>query len=146
MTMSGLEVVALNYLKMRAGGQNSNRFEQLERIRLQTTYSGPISGVLTKFLEMVKCINSNTHKSAVVPKIDSVLRCGAGFATRAVAADDVSTSCSQCPSSFKFTGISTSNPTVRLLRALYFASEREQGAGSRDKMKFASGNLAALTP
>jgi proteasome component ECM29 len=146
MAMSGLEPAALNYLQTRAAGQNSNRFEQLERIRLQMAQSGPISGALTKCLEMVKCINSDAQKSAVIPQIDSALRCGAGFATRAAAADAVSTLCSQCPSSFKFTGTSTSNPTVRLLRALYFASEREQGAGARDKMTHAFGNLAALAP
>lgn len=146
MAMSGLEPAALNYLQTRAAGQDSNRFEQLERIRLQMAQSGPISGALTKCLEMVKAIESDGQKSAVIPHIDSALRCGAGFATRAAAADAVSTLCSQCPSCFNFMGTSISNPTVRLLRALYFASEREQGTGARDKMIHAFGNLAALAP
>jgi len=38
------------------------------------------------------------------------------------------------------------NPTVRLLRALYHSSERERGAGARDKMTHALGNLAELAP
>eukprot|EP00551_Chaetoceros_affinis_P007513 CAMPEP_0203684740 /NCGR_PEP_ID=MMETSP0090-20130426/48190_1 /ASSEMBLY_ACC=CAM_ASM_001088 /TAXON_ID=426623 /ORGANISM="Chaetoceros affinis, Strain CCMP159" /LENGTH=1703 /DNA_ID=CAMNT_0050553919 /DNA_START=614 /DNA_END=5725 /DNA_ORIENTATION=+ len=146
MAMSGLEPAALNYLQTRAAAQDSNRFEQLERLRLQMAQSGPISGALTKCLEMVKSIDSDVQKSAVVPQIDSALRCGAGFATRAAAADAVSMLCTQCPSVFKHAGTSTSNPTVRLLRALYYASEREQGTGARTKMIFAFGNLAALAP
>ena len=146
MAMSGLEPAALNYLQTRAAGQNSNRFEELERIRLQMAQTGPISEALTKCLEMVKSIESTARKSAVIPQIDSALRCGAGFATRAAAADAVSTLCAQCPSAFKFPGASTSNPTVRLLRALYFASEREQGTGARDKMTHAFGNLSGLAP
>lgn len=35
---------------------------------------------------------------------------------------------------------------MRLLRALYFASEREHGQGARDKMAHALGNLASLAP
>lgn len=35
---------------------------------------------------------------------------------------------------------------MRLLRALYFASEREHGQGARDKMAHALGNLAAISP
>ena len=38
------------------------------------------------------------------------------------------------------------NPTVRLLRALYFASERERGATAKDKMTHALGSLAELAP
>ena len=35
---------------------------------------------------------------------------------------------------------------MRLLRALYFCSERERGEASRDKIIHAFGNLAALAP
>lgn len=147
MAMSGLEPSALNYLQTRAAGSDSNRFEQLERIRLQMAQQGPLSGALNKCLEMVKSIESDSQKSAVIPEIDTALRCGAGFATRAAAADAVSTLCISTPEAFtKFTGSSTSNPTVRLLRALYYASEREQGSGARRKMTHAFGNLAALAP
>lgn len=58
----------------------------------------------------------------------------------------MSTLSSICPLAFKFPGQSTTNPTVRLLRALYFASERERGVGARDKMAHALGNLAELSP
>ena len=145
MSMSGLEPAALNYLQTRAAAQDANRFEQLERIRLQMAQIGPISGALTKCLDMVKSMDEN-QQSAVVPHIDSALRRGSGFATRAAAADAVSTLCAQCPSAFRFAGTAMSNPTVRLLRALYFASERERGSGARDKMIHAFGNLAALAP
>lgn len=145
MAMSGLEPAALNYLQTRAAAQDANRFEQLERIRLQMAQVGPIAGALAKCLDMVKSMQES-RQSSVIPHIDSALRCGAGFATRAAAADAVSTLCTQCPSAFRFSGASMANPTVRLLRALYFASERERGAGARDKMIHAFGNLAALAP
>ncbi len=146
MAMSGLEPAALNYLQTRAAGQNSDQFQQLERMRLQMAQAGPIAEAVSKCLEMVKQIDSDDKKKAIVPYIDSALRCGAGFATRAAAADAVSTLCSQTPSAFSFAGSSMSNPTVRLLRALYFASERERGVNARDKMIHAFGNLASLAP
>jgi proteasome component ECM29 len=136
MAMSGLEPAALNYLQTQAAGQDSqssrggNGYERLERIRLQMAQSGPISGALTRCLDMMRSVNLITQ-SAVIPHVDSALRCGAGFATRAAAADTISTLCAMCPSAFKFSGNSTTNPTVRLLRAFYFASEREQGSGAR---------------
>jgi cytochrome b involved in lipid metabolism len=68
-----------------------------------------------------------------------------GFATRAATADAVSTLYTTCPGAFSFPGHSTTYPTVRLLRVLYFASEREHGQGVRDKMAHALGNLAANT-
>ena len=152
MAMSGLEPAALNYLQVRAAGEgiseSSDRgmsYDQLERVRLQLAQSGPIAAALSKCLDMVKSIDINTQK-AVIPHLDSALRCGAGFATRAAVADAVSSLCSLCPSAFKFDGNSSTNPTVRLLRALYFASERERGVGARDKMSFALGNLADLSP
>lgn len=146
MAMSGLEPAALNYLQTRAAASDTSQFEQLERARLQMAQAGPIAGALSKCLDMVKSLESVEHRSAVIPYIDTALRTGGGFATRAAAADAVSTLCSQCPSSFYFKGSSLSNPTVRLLRALYFASEREQGSGARNKMIHAFGNLAALAP
>lgn len=69
-----------------------------------------------------------------------------GFATRAATADAVSSLCTGSPSAFSFPGHGTTNPTVRLLRALYYASEREHGQGARDKMAHALGNLAAISP
>jgi len=146
MAQSGLEPAALNYLQTRAAGQDSNRFEQLERLRLQMAQSGPISVALATCLDMVKSLDTDSQKAAIIPHIDSAIRCGAGFATRAAAADAVSTLCSNCPTAFKFNGSSTSNPTVRLLRALYYASERERGSAARDKMTHAFGNIAKLAP
>ena len=85
-------------------------------------------------------------QKAVIPELDSALRCGAGFATRAASADAVSSLCSLSPDAFKFSGTSTSNPTVRLLRALYYSSERERGTGAKSKMSHALGTLAELAP
>eukprot|EP00978_Attheya_sp_CCMP212_P004710 scaffold10348_cov54-Attheya_sp.AAC.3 len=120
-------------------------YDRLERMRLQMAQSGPIAGALTKCIDMMPHINLDSQK-AVVPQLDTALRCGAGFATRAAAADAVTSLCSACPLAFKFPGSSTNNPTVRLLRALYFASERERGTAARDKMAHALGSLAALAP
>uniref|UniRef100_A0A7S4MII8 Non-specific serine/threonine protein kinase n=1 Tax=Odontella aurita TaxID=265563 RepID=A0A7S4MII8_9STRA len=150
MSMSGLEPAALNYLQVRAAGENSGAdgisgYDQLERMRLQLAQGGPIAGALHKCLGMMKEINVEAQKQ-VIPQIDSALRCGAGFATRAAAADAVSFLCSTCPAAFKFPGYSNANPTVRLLRALYFASERERGTAAKDKMAHALGSLATLSP
>ena len=38
------------------------------------------------------------------------------------------------------------NPTVRLFRAIYFASERERGVTAKDKMTHALCSLAVLVP
>jgi len=96
-------------------------------------------------LDMMGSVQLECQKG-VIPHLDSAIRTGAGFATRAAAADAVSSLCNTCPQAFKFPGQSSTNPTVRLLRALYFASERERGVGARDKMAHALGNLAALSP
>ena len=85
-------------------------------------------------------------QTKIVPELDSSLRRGAGFATRAATADAVNTLCSGCPQAFSFPGSAMTNPTVRLLRALYFASERERGATAKDKMIHALGSLAKLAP
>lgn len=151
MAMSGLEPAALNYLQVRAAGQDvdstrgAGGYERLERIRLQMAQNGPVASALTKCLDMMKFISLDSQKE-VIPHLDSAIRCGAGFATRAAAADAVSSLSSSCPAAFKFSGTSTTNPTVRLLRALYFASERERGSGARGKMAHALGNLAELAP
>ncbi len=153
MAMSGLEPAALNYLQEREAGRNNSAstgvedsgYNRLERIRLQMAQSGPLAGALTKCIEMLKKVDVEYQK-AVIPELDSALRRGAGFATRAAAADAVSSLCSVSPGAFKFNGNSTSNPTVRLLRALYYASERERGTGAKDKMSHALGNLASLAP
>ena len=47
---------------------------------------------------------------------------------------------------FQFVGANTTNPSVRLLRAFYYASERERGPAAKDKMIHALGNLASLCP
>lgn len=152
MAMSGLEPAALNYLQERAAGRDSNSsrtgddgYNRLERIRLQMAQSGPLAGALSKCIDMLKSADVDCQQS-VIPELDSALRRGAGFATRAAAADAVSSLCSVSPLAFKFPGNSTANPTVRLLRALYYASERERGAGAKDKMSHALGTLAALAP
>ena len=76
---------------------------------------------------MVRFVDLEVQKK-IIPELDSSLRRAAGFATRAATADAVNTLCSGCPQAFVFPGAAMTNPTVRLLRALYFASERERGA------------------
>jgi len=153
MAMSGLEPAALNYLTVRAAGNDTNlqgntgpdRYDQIERLRINLALSGPIAGALHKCLEMVKFVDLEAQKR-LIPELDSSLRKGAGFATRAATADAVGTLCGTCPAAFYFAGSTMSNPTVRLLRALYFASERERGATAKDKMTHALGSLAELAP
>ena len=131
MAMSGLEPAALNYLQTRAAGSDaSDGYDRLERLRLQMASSGPIAGALHKCLSMIRFLDVEDQKK-LIPFFDAALRAGAGFATRAAVADAVGSLCSTSPSAFKTTGHSSTNPTVRLLRALYFASERERGAGAR---------------
>lgn len=121
-------------------------YDQLERLRINLALSGPIAGALQKCLDMVKFVDSDAQKK-LIPELDSSLRKGAGFATRAATADAVGSMCGTCPAAFVFSGSNMSvNPTVRLLRALYFASEREKGATAKDKMTHALGSLAELAP
>lgn len=146
MAMSGLEPAALNYFQVRAAGRESSEtYDRLEHARIQYAQSGPIAQALNRCLEMVPLVDLPTQQ-LIVPQLDSALRGGAGFATRAATADSVSSLSHSCPSAFKFPGISSTNPTVRLLRALYFASERERGIAAKDKMSHALGNLASLSP
>ena len=94
---------------------------------------------------MVRHVDLDAQKK-LIPELDSSLRKGAGFATRAATADAVGNLCGTCPAAFSFPGSTMSNPTVRLLRALYFASERERGVTAKDKMTHALGSLAELAP
>jgi proteasome component ECM29 len=140
LAISGLEPAALNYLQLRVSDQ-----EGLERVRLQLAQYGPIASAVGKCLELIPSVSLDTQQK-VVPELDAALRLSSGFATRAATADAVSSLCSSCPSAFRFSSSSSSNPSVRLLRALYFAGERERGSGSKDRMIHALGNLAALCP
>ena len=148
MALSGLEPGALNYLQVRAAGNdqgNSDNYDRLESARVKISQSGPIFEALQKCLDMVKSVDLLLQKR-VVPELDSALRRGAGFATRAAVADAVTSLCNTCPNAFVFPGLSTTNPSVRLFRALYFASERERGVASKDRMTHALGSLAELVP
>ena len=140
LAVSALEPSALNYMQQRTSDQ-----EGLERARLQLAQTGPLAVALTKCLEVVPRSKLETQQS-IAPALDTALRQSAGFATRAATADAVSTLCSSCSAVFRFTGSSVSNPSVRLLRAFYFASERERGTAAKDKMIHALGNLAAICP
>ena len=109
---------------------------------------GPISTALNKCISLVRNSTIGT-KRAVVPQLDSALRHGVGFASRAAAADAVSTMCATSPEAFKSNELNdtTTNSTcTRLLRALYFASERERGVSARERMSYALGNLSSLAP
>ena len=140
LAMSGLEPAALNFLQLRTENQ-----ESLERIRLQMCQSGPIADALLKCTSMLPSTSLETQK-AVVVQLDTALRMSVGFATRAAVADTTSSLCSTCPGGFRFAGSSSSNPSVRLLRAFYYASEREQGKAAKDRMIHALGSLASLCP
>jgi len=94
---------------------------------------------------MVKFVELDAQKK-LIPELDSALRKGAGFATRASTADAVTSLCNTCPAAFKFPGSSNTNPTVRLLRAIYFASEKERGATAKDKMTHALGSISMIAP
>ena len=146
-SMSGLEPAALNYLQARSGSQSADSslsYENLERVRLRLAQSGPLAAAVTKLLDMLPSVSLATQKE-VVPQLDSALRESVGFATRAATADAVAALSSSCPKAFHFPGTSNTNPSVRLLRALYFASERERGQTS-SKMTTALGALAAHCP
>lgn len=148
LSMSGLEPSALNYLQARSGAHESRSalsYDNLERVRLRLAQTGPLATALGKLLEMLPSVSVSTQKE-VVPMLDAALRQSVGFATRAATADAVSVLCSSCPHAFQFPGASSTNPSVRLLRALWQGAERERGQGARDKMTHALGNLAALCP
>ena len=140
LAVSALEPSALNYMQLRTSDHDG-----LERARLQLAQTGPLAVALTKCLEVVPRSKLESQQS-IAPALDAALRQSAGFATRAATADAVSTLCNSCPAVFRFIGSTISNPSVRLLRAFYFASERERGIAAKDKMIHALGNLAAICP
>lgn len=148
LSMSSLEPAAFSYLQVRAAGRDrgtGDSYDTLERLRLQVVQSGPLATAVTKCLDMMPYMDLSIQK-AVVPELDSAIRLSAGLTTRTAAADCVSTLCTTCPDAFKNVGSGMTNPSVSLLRALYYASERERGQAARDKYAHACGNLAALCP
>ena len=141
LAMSGMEPAALNYLQLRTTDQ-----EGLERARLQLSQVGPLASAVNKCLEAVPNVNVEAQR-VIVSKLDSALRLSVGFATRAATADATSQLCSTCPAAFQFPGaFGVSNPSVQLMRGIYFAMEREQGQATKDKLCHAFGNIAALCP
>eukprot|EP00977_Amphora_coffeiformis_P014885 scaffold4242_cov175-Amphora_coffeaeformis.AAC.9 len=141
LAMSGLEPAALNYLQLRTSNQ-----EGLERARLQLAQSGPLATAVNKCVELLPQAKHETQQ-AVVSSLDSALRLSAGFASRAAVADTAALMCNICPSAFVFPGLAgTASPSVRLMRAFYFATEKERGQGAKDKMVHALGNIAAFCP
>ncbi|KAL7580750.1 hypothetical protein ACA910_001033 [Epithemia clementina (nom. ined.)] len=138
--MSALEPAALNYLQLRTGNQ-----EGLERARLQLAQTGPLAKAVTKCIDLLPSAKQAVQRQVVV-ELESALRLSVGFATRAAVADTASMMCNTCPGAFSFPGPGNVNPTVRLMRAFYFAAERERGQGAKDKMIHALGNLASLCP
>jgi proteasome component ECM29 len=140
LAISGLEPAALNFLQLKVEDG-----EGLERLRLRLAQSGPIATAVTKCLELIPATTIEAQR-AVVSQLDTALRSSSGFATRAAIADSVSSLCATCPSAFKFAATSIGNPSVRLLRGLYYASERERTSASKEKMIHALGNLSGLCP
>lgn len=69
MAMSGLEPAALNYLQVRAAGNDSqvssggDRYDQLERLRINLAQSGPIAGVSFSLLSVQDALSSCAHQS-----------------------------------------------------------------------------------
>lgn len=140
-------LLALNYLQARSGSQSADSslsYESLERVRLRLSQSGPLAIAVSKLLDMLPSVTLTTQQEVIV-SLDLVLRESLGFATRAAVADAVTALSRTCPKAFYCSGTSNSNPSVRLLRALYFASERERGQ-TASKMTTALGALAAHCP
>ena len=140
MAMSGLEPAALNYLQLRSDNQ-----EGLERARLQLAQTGPLAKAVTTCVDLLPNAKQAVQ-GQVVSELEAALRQSVGFATRAAVADTASMMCNTCPCAFSFPGAGNANPSVRLMRAFYFAAERERGQGAKDKMIHALGNLASLCP
>lgn len=132
--MSGLEPAALNYLQFHAENQ-----EGLEALRLRMAQSGPLADALNKCLELLPGAKPQTQER-VAFALNAALRQSAGFASRAAVADAVSSLCSTCPTVFS----TSKTSTIQLLRAIYFASERERSSSAKAKMVHALGNLAGL--
>ena len=140
MSMSSLEPAALNYLQLRTDNQ-----EGLERARLQLAQTGPLAKAVTKCVDLLPHAKLSIQHE-VVSELETTLRLSVGFATRAAVADTASMMCTSCPGAFSFPGSGSAVPSVRLMRAFYFAAERERGQGAKDKMVHALGSLAALCP
>lgn len=141
LAVSSLEPAALNYLQLRTRDQ-----EGLERIRLQLAQSGPLAAAVQKCVELLPKAKVETQQSVVVA-LDAALRLSMGFASRGAVADTASTLSNTCPNAFVFAGLSgTANPSVRLMRAFFYATEKERGQGAKDKMTHALGNIAAFCP
>ena len=138
--ISGLEPAVFNYLQLR-----TNDPDGLERARLQAAQHGPIAAAVSKCLELTPGASQEAQNRVVV-ELDAALRESPGFATRAATADAVARLCSISPGAFKFNRTGSANPTVRLLRAFYYASEHERSSASRDRLIHALGSLAALSP
>ncbi len=141
--MSGLEPSALNYLQLRMGGGETG--ERLEDLRIRMATNGPIGVALTKCVDLIKFADIGTKKE-VVRELDAALRNCVGAVSRAAVADVVNQLSTTAPEAFQSFNVSSSSSTVRLLRGLYFASEKERGIAARDKLTFALGNLASLAP
>lgn len=128
-----------------AGGESSNSYEEIEQARLQIAQSGPLATAVTKCLEILPyCvidIQQNTIRT-----LDSTFRLASGTASRVAVADVIANLTSHCSAAFRFGAPSNMNPSVRLMRSLYFASERERGQASKDRMSHALGSIAALCP
>ncbi|GMI11930.1 hypothetical protein TrLO_g5744 [Triparma laevis f. longispina] len=143
--MSGLEPSVLNYLQLRMGGEGGTESgERLESLRLQMAQNGPIGDALNKCVDVIKFSKLET-KREVVRELGVALRNSVGAVSRCAVADTVNTLVNSSPEAFKSVQIGNPN-CVKLLRALYFASERERGTGARDKLVFALGNLSSLAP
>ena len=142
--MSCLEPRILNYLQLRVGGNESESGERLENLRLQLAQSGPLGDALQKCVHVIKFSTLKTKK-LVVTELGVALRSSVGAVSRCAVADTVNTLVTSSPEAFR--SVEIGNPScVKLLRALYFASEKERGTAARDKIVFALGNLAGLAP
>ena len=142
-SMSNLEPGALNYLQLRVGGSATESGERLENLRWQMAQAGPIGDALNKCVAVVKFSNIEI-KREVVRELGSALRSSVGAVSRGAVAEVVNTLVTSSPDAFK--SYVANDSCVKLLRALYFASERERGAATREKLTFALGNLSSLAP
>ena len=95
--------------------------------------SGPIGDALQKCVDVIKFSGLDT-KREVVRELGVALRNSVGAVSRCAVADTVNTLVTASPEAFK--SVQLGNPNcVKLLRALYFASERERGTAARDKVR-----------
>jgi len=140
LAVSALEPAAFNYLQLQTSEQDS-----MERIRLQLAQSGPIAAAVSKCLDLTRDVSYQTQNQVVI-QLESVMQLSSGFATRVAAADAVMNLCMSCPSAFHFELNGSANPSVRLLRSLSAASEREKHSSSRSRLVHALGSISSLCP